>query len=157
MCWKIVFMESMCSCFDSFKTRWGKYSEADNTEKSFLSSGIDGMNINTLSCKSFILESLKMSGDSGECDKVHRKLFQGSPGVWYPAKCQCPEDTPWWAQLSSFPLHYVQQIFMVSGAKDHVLTIFCHSEREKGYPHFSPMQENCPICYSFHNVQSLSY
>lgn len=61
-------------------------------------------------------------------------------------------------------LHYLKQniqglIILVIRvrAKAHVLTIFFHSEREKRYPDLSPVQENCPICYSFHNVQSLNY
>lgn len=118
LCWKIVFMGSMCFCFNSFKTRWVKYSEAGDTENSFLSSGIDGMNITTLSCRSCIPESLKKSGDSRGCDKVHRKPSQGSPHsarCVVPAKCQCSETHPGEpaCQLPS-SLHYLKQIFKVS-------------------------------------------
>lgn len=48
-------------CFDSFKTRWGKNSGADYTEKSCLSSGIDGMNYTSFPCRTCITESLKIA------------------------------------------------------------------------------------------------
>lgn len=119
ICAENFFMGGMCFCFDSFKTRWGKYSEADDKEKSFLSSGIDGMNTNALSCESCIPENLKNSNDPGECDKVHRKLPQGSPHTarsvgssQIPVPRQYSLVSPA-CQLPS-SLHYLKQIFKFS-------------------------------------------
>lgn len=166
LCRKIVFMGSMCFCFDWFKIRWGKYSEADDTEKSFLSSGIDGINITTFSCRSCIPESLKKSGDSGECDKVHKKLFWSNP---HTARCVVSSQmlgTRGYNLVSpaslfpSLPKANIQDLIMMLTRNQGLrITSSPYSliQRGKREIQTSVLQENCPMCYSFHNVQSLSY
>lgn len=119
LCWKIVFMGSMCFCFDSFKTRQRKYSEAEHTEKSCVHSGIDRMNITRLSFRRCIPESLKMPGDAGERGKVHRKLSWGSPhtarGV-VSSQMPVPGGYTLVSPTCQLPssLLYIKQIFKVS-------------------------------------------
>ena len=86
---------STCFCFDSFKTRLGKNSGADHTEKSCLSSGIDGMNYTSFLSSICITESLKIAwwcwevwqdpwdavlGQSTYCQEVNIQLAASALG-----------------------------------------------------------------------------